>query len=339
MLVAYENQQAVFAKDAQPNHDYRCPACDSPVRLRRGRVMIAHFAHLPGAECAVSEGETSEHLLGKQQIFDWLRAHGYDPQMEVYLGEIHQRPDLLFSDHGVLTAVEFQCSPLSLTRLRERNDGYRRMGIRFVWALGKPYRHSLSRAKTAQFTQMDHCGRPALIYWNTQSKQFEYHTEYYRCSFASAATKYQSVSLTRPTPDPSVLQLLSRALSEIQQPLAHCPLVCHDNFPTWPTMRVELIYWRIAVVIVLTRRSLFSSWTAAEWSRMLIQIGQGWWLEFTCLQSTPRKQVIADFTQQLIAAGIIMKYQRSYILITHPHWFENLDDKYRAIRTVSKKSA
>lgn len=333
MLVANENGQLVLANKAQAGSKYTCPTCQQPVRLRRGKKMVAHFAHLPGANCVMNEGETAEHLLGKQQLFNWLAFRGLAPRLEVYLPEINQRPDILFNDGGTQTAVEFQCSPLSVQRLRERNDGYRQLGITPVWLLGEPYRRRLSRAKVAQFTQI-FSGQPAILYWNTRRARFEYQQSYYYCSFtkkrltAERIIRRQSLALSR-------LNVKQAAISHLifssNVALSCCPLVCHDTVPSWPVTNSELIYWRIAVVLHLGRQPLFATWKVSAWQHLLTQLGQPFWLDFTCLDDGLNQSAISCLTTDLQRTGIIKKDNDHFVLCQHPKWFSSLEEKLAAI--------
>lgn len=72
-----------------------------------------------------SEGETEEHLIGKRVLYNWFIQQGIPCQLEAYIPSLKQRPDLviwLSSDQPC--AIEFQCSPLSIKRLKERTKGY-----------------------------------------------------------------------------------------------------------------------------------------------------------------------------------------------------------------------
>lgn len=333
MLVANENSQLVMANKARVGSEYTCPTCHQPVRLRHGKKMVAHFAHLPGADCVMNEGETAEHLLGKQQLFDRLVLHNLAPRLEVYLPQINQRPDILFNNGGVQTAIEFQCSPLSVQRLRKRNGGYRQLEIIPVWVLGKPYRRRLSRAKIAQFTQV-FGGQPAILYWNTQQARFEYQQGYYYCSFskkrltAERIIRRQSLALSRPNVRQAAI---SHLVFSSNVALSCCPLVCHDTVPSWPVTNSELIYWRIAVVLYLGRQPLFAMWKASTWQHLLTQLGQPFWLDFTCLDNGLNQSAISCLTTDLQRAGVIKKYSDHLVLCRHPKWFNSLEAKLAAI--------
>ena len=45
--------------------------------------------------CFFSEGESQEHLLGKQQLYIFLQKHIEDVELEPYFKMLSQRPDLL----------------------------------------------------------------------------------------------------------------------------------------------------------------------------------------------------------------------------------------------------
>lgn len=164
-------QQLVTADRAQRQSTYRCPGCHAPVRLKRGTVMIAHFAHRANATCATfSEGETAEHLLGKRQLAAWFTAAGYTVQVEARLPAIHQRPDILVQlGNGQPLALEFQCSPIAIDRLAQRTQGYRAHGYRVLWLLGSPYQQRLRLNSAAlKFLQYYAPWGCFLIYWQTK---------------------------------------------------------------------------------------------------------------------------------------------------------------------------
>lgn len=171
MLIAEdETEKLVTAILARRGSKYRCPGCHCPVRLKRGTVMCAHFAHQANQACTTfSEGETAEHLLGKQQLAAWFAASGYTVTLEARLPTIHQRPDVLVQlGKQPPLALEFQCSPISVEKLRQRTQGYRDHGYRVLWLLGSPYQHQLRlNAKALKFLQHYAPWGCFLVYWLT----------------------------------------------------------------------------------------------------------------------------------------------------------------------------
>ncbi|AIM25663.1 competence protein CoiA [Melissococcus plutonius] len=113
---------------------YLCLACKQPVIIKNGSVKLAHFAHQSKKFCEFfSERETKEHLLLKEIMVRWCKKEGLIYQLECYLPTIKQRPDLLIGN----IAVEIQCSPLSIERLKERTKAYQENGYIPWWICGE----------------------------------------------------------------------------------------------------------------------------------------------------------------------------------------------------------
>lgn len=164
-----EKQQLIFAKDAQKNQCYYCPGCGRHVILKQGALKLAHFAHQKAACQIFSEGETDEHLKGKQLLAKWFRQQGCQVWLEAYLSKLHQRPDLLIKKpNGIYQAIEFQCAPLSLAKLKQRTLGYARLGLSCWWILGHRYyvKNKLTQ-QNAQFLRF----HPNLGYYLTYITQ------------------------------------------------------------------------------------------------------------------------------------------------------------------------
>lgn len=114
---------------------FYCLACQSEVRLKNGSVLRAHFAHVELEQCPYHhEAESMEHLELKASLYDWGSKEART-EVEYYLPEFQQIADLLVVDKKL--ALEVQCSPLSLERLKERSDAYRAHGYQVYWLLGK----------------------------------------------------------------------------------------------------------------------------------------------------------------------------------------------------------
>ncbi|WP_100487483.1 competence protein CoiA [Sporolactobacillus pectinivorans] len=122
---------------------FYCPVCRSPVLLKIGEKKRWHFSHHPLYHCLVdAETETEAHLAGKETLFRWAKMNGLSAELEHYLPEIHQRPDLLL--RGIQpVALEFQCSSISESAVEKRTYGYLHSGVFPVWILGG---HRLKRA-------------------------------------------------------------------------------------------------------------------------------------------------------------------------------------------------
>ncbi|GAB2026637.1 competence protein CoiA [Lactovum odontotermitis] len=138
MLVALnENCDLVSLLEGIPERKQKffCPACKSELRLRRGTIKIPHFAHVSLQNCqSWSENESAQHLALKKVIFAWASRSGTKVEIEKYLSELEQTPDLLIEDR---IAVEVQCSRLSVRRLWERTLNYRSHGCHVLWLAGR----------------------------------------------------------------------------------------------------------------------------------------------------------------------------------------------------------
>lgn len=131
----------VYSREAieelRQQQKFVCPACGSVLIIKNGKVMKAHFAHKNKKGCeSFSEGETQEHLEGKALIAKWCEEEGVAYQLEAYLSELQQRPDVLIEGN---IAIEFQCSPISFERFQERTQNYHAHGYQVIWLLGKNY--------------------------------------------------------------------------------------------------------------------------------------------------------------------------------------------------------
>jgi competence CoiA-like predicted nuclease len=111
-----------------------CSACREQLILKKGRKVVAHFAHWPDAECDYSnEGESEEHRLAKLEIYRaLLQAPGVtDVRLDRYLRVV--RPDVSFVLNGELVAIEIQLSLLSPEKIEGRTTVYARRNLAVLW--------------------------------------------------------------------------------------------------------------------------------------------------------------------------------------------------------------
>lgn len=127
--------------DKGKQQTYFCPGCHERVFLKKGKIIQAHFAHFTNSTCSLfSEGETQEHLAGKKLLFEWFSNEKIPCQLEAYLPELKQRPDLLiWPDEDTPVAIEFQCSSLSIEKMLERTAGYQKNGYEVLWIAGSKF--------------------------------------------------------------------------------------------------------------------------------------------------------------------------------------------------------
>jgi competence protein CoiA len=113
---------------------YFCPFCKSELFIKNGEIKIPHFAHKSLKSCDLwTENESEQHLGLKKIFYQWFKKTDR-VEIERYLPELNQRPDLLVNDK---IAIEIQCSHLPIKRLKERTENYQSHGYVVIWLMGK----------------------------------------------------------------------------------------------------------------------------------------------------------------------------------------------------------
>lgn len=132
-----------------------CPTCGQQVIIKAGLQMIPHFAHKSIIACPSAEGgEGTYHEQGKLLLYQWFKAQGLLVQLEAFLPEINQRPDLLITVNNKRIAVEYQCARVPIEQIQHRNIGYKSAGITPIWIMGanRFKRQTSNHFKADQFT-------------------------------------------------------------------------------------------------------------------------------------------------------------------------------------------
>ncbi|WP_019240510.1 MULTISPECIES: competence protein CoiA family protein [Bacillus] len=131
-LLSTNNEKILKNREKQ----FYCPCCGSRVFLKAGKIKVAHFAHKANESCSyATEGETEEHLLGKQLLYTWLRKQNLNVQMEKFFPSFKQRADLYVENDGKKFAIEYQCSIISPEDIKKRTVFYRKNGVTPIWIL------------------------------------------------------------------------------------------------------------------------------------------------------------------------------------------------------------
>jgi len=163
MLAAFNKMgKIVYAStDLKKEENYFCPICKKGVQLKFGSYTRPHFAH--STKCLTSStGETQEHQSLKETIFYWLKQDRSNYiELEAYLSEIEQRPDILVNK---FIALEIQCSYLSIQRLVERCLAYKKIGITVIWLCGEKL-HLNSKLSSLNRAFMKYTENAGFYYW------------------------------------------------------------------------------------------------------------------------------------------------------------------------------
>lgn len=116
----------------------KCPVCGGDYEYCHGEVISPYFRHV-GKECSVyySEPETDEHRNGKLALYDWIKnqRNVTKCELEYWIPETKQRPDIYFEFNGKRFVIEYQCTPIASEFLL-RKELYRLAGINDIWILG-----------------------------------------------------------------------------------------------------------------------------------------------------------------------------------------------------------
>ncbi len=147
MLVAQRQQGEKFSLaeewskqqllQLRKQEDFFCPICKQPVQLKLGEKKRYHFAHYRRDECLEDlENESAYHMDGKIKLYKWLQRQGISVQLEAYLPNIKQRPDLLFTYKEKSIAIEYQCSTISSSLFQKRTESYQKANVHVIWILG-----------------------------------------------------------------------------------------------------------------------------------------------------------------------------------------------------------
>lgn len=162
-----------------------CPQCEKPVQLKIGEIVTPHFAHKKNEACPsfFSEGESKDHLQGKQQLFLFFQKHAEDVELEPYFKMLSQRPDLLVTSGKERIPIEFQCSSIPVADMESRSSGYRSIGMSPIWILRTPQKFigipqgvsifHLSHFEESFMTNHSPEGHVLLTY-NPQTERFHY---------------------------------------------------------------------------------------------------------------------------------------------------------------------
>lgn len=136
MLIANLENKRIDAVIAQRGPEYRCPKCDGIAILKKGRKVIAHFAHKPPTDCSWAAGETRAHLETKLLIASALTGRGLGAEVEFVVNTFpgDRRADVMvWSPKGLQIAFELQHTPIDLNEIEKRASSYAHAGIAQIW--------------------------------------------------------------------------------------------------------------------------------------------------------------------------------------------------------------
>lgn len=141
MLTAYDRngENRIAGRTERVDGPFFCKACRAEVILRKGNVVVHHFAHRPPAACAYGAGETQMHLRAKLAIFEAACAApgvtGAGLEERFSMDGLTRIPDISFTKDGCRVAVEVQRKDLTRETLFSRTRALSLLGFSVVWVL------------------------------------------------------------------------------------------------------------------------------------------------------------------------------------------------------------
>lgn len=127
MFVALDdNGDRLHAWDAGRDQRCTCPECQTDVVVKRGRIVVPHFAHRPDSGCVYGIGESERHHEMKWQVGTMFAEKKV--RYEVRFAPL-RRADLVVGRW----VVECQSSPLSIEEWEARTTFYNAAGSAVLW--------------------------------------------------------------------------------------------------------------------------------------------------------------------------------------------------------------
>lgn len=359
MLIALQNNATLIeaSRSLSKEETYQCPSCKSPVHLKVGAVMRPHFAHYQNRACQVfSEGETAEHIQGKMHLKEWLESQDIEVELEAYLPELQQRPDLLVTYHGQKIAIEFQCSSLSIHKVTERTAGYLKNGYRVIWILGEnfTYKNQLTAFQKSCLTHLEE--NLVLFHYSVTKKRLEYRynftlkqnkkMDHYKKSihFGQALNfrldkkkradlkpldvEMEHMKMLRQlTASPSYGKAFLQLLYDEKDTLVSMPKEVYEVVPHEWLLYSNAYEWKMQMIYWLEEKSLRTVITEKQLKAFMKTISY-----YTIPQASTVQRLapIFEFIDILTQADVLKQIRfDKWVLINYPKHYRYLEDKFK----------
>ncbi|MCQ9209143.1 competence protein CoiA [Granulicatella seriolae] len=188
---------------------YFCPTCQQEVFLRTRRDGRQYFVHSSKKQTEDKhQGESHLHKEGKLALYKWFHSYFTNSQMEFYIKEEQQRPDILVTVAQQMVAVEYQCSPISLETMKKRNLGYENTDTSVFWFFGPQYMQvdRLNEILEYNLLYVESLGN-FLLFFNDEQIELRHHI-----TIEEKSRKYSYQSLQVPLKTSSAKLLLELLL-------------------------------------------------------------------------------------------------------------------------------
>ncbi len=177
MLTAVCGGEIRWARDVEKTQGpFVCPSCLESLILKKGRLVVHHFAHVPPVNCEMACGETEAHHEAKLAVYDALKRR---PDVD-RVGVEHRMEDGSVADvfaviRGVPVAVEVQRSKLTSETMIYRTSRYHAMGVAVLWVLLglPPIASRYSPSTHEKWCHAAYYGR--VYYWRREDELWAVH--------------------------------------------------------------------------------------------------------------------------------------------------------------------
>lgn len=130
-LYAVDDDDLIYAGQAEPGKIYWCLDCFGPVKRRRGKSWFPHFYHLKSSPKCRLYSKTEDHLLAQMQLQKLFPEGAL--QIERPFITINRVADLCWEQEKVV--FEIQCSSLTEKEGEMRIRDYKSAGYDVIWLL------------------------------------------------------------------------------------------------------------------------------------------------------------------------------------------------------------
>jgi len=131
-----QNHRLCLAWKTEKNEGpFKCPECNRPTILKKGKVKEHHFAHVPPFSCHYGSGESQVHYKCKREIYEALLKNNRCVSCEIEKRLNGVRPDVFASISGAPIAIEVQKSDISTDEIVRRTSIYKNLGIFVLWLI------------------------------------------------------------------------------------------------------------------------------------------------------------------------------------------------------------
>ena len=130
-ICGLDEEKIILAENAIKHKSYLCPECFQEIRLKDGPLRRKHFFHLTANRQCYQHQKDSTHLGVQQAIISQLKEG--EATLEKHFKEISRIADIAWTTRKII--FEIQCSPITLSELKKRNEDYSSIGYQVIWIL------------------------------------------------------------------------------------------------------------------------------------------------------------------------------------------------------------